>query len=77
MGTTRFVPIDSVRVNRKKLRKLSQAKIVRYERDYELGDSFPPITVEDNGGFYTIRDGRHRYQAQLRAGHCLVEVDVY
>ena len=50
---------------------------MRYERDYELGDSFPPITVEDNGGFYTIRDGRHRYQAQLRAGHCLVEVDVY
>ena len=77
MGTTHIVPIDSIRVNRKKLRKLSQAKIARYECDYDLGNVFPPITVEDNGGFYTIRDGRHRYQAQLRAGYRLVEVEVY
>ncbi len=74
---TTHVPINTINVSAKKLRKLSQAKIAKYVQCYDRGDSFPPITVEDNGGFYTIRDGRHRYQAQLRAGFAMVEVSVY
>ena len=73
---TTIVPMNDIRVNHKKLRKLSGAKIAQYLRDYDRGDSFPPIVVEDNGSFYTIRDGRHRYQAQLNAGFLTIEVIV-
>jgi hypothetical protein len=72
-----LVDITLVNVNRKKLRKLSQAKIRQYVGDYERGDDFPPIVVEDCGGFYTVRDGRHRCQAQLAAGYCKIWVVVY
>ncbi len=71
-----YVPIAALRVNPKKLRKLSAAKIRRYIRDYEAGDEFPPLTVLDCGSFYTIRDGRHRYQAQLACGYQVVAVVV-
>jgi len=76
-GEIRTVDVTDVRVNAKKLRKLSQAKIARYIDDYERGDSFPAITVEDCGGFYTVRDGRHRYQAQLACGYRRIEVSLY
>jgi ParB-like chromosome segregation protein Spo0J len=75
-GTTCYVAIDDIFVSRKKLRKLSDAKITQYAQAYEGGEEFPPISVDDNGGFYTIFDGRHRYQAQLRAGFTLVAVSV-
>ena len=71
-----YVPVDRVRVNHKKLRKLSQVKIDRYAREYERGDDFPPISVDDCGGFYTIRDGRHRFQAQLLAGSQVIGITV-
>lgn len=74
---TFLVDINEIRVNRKKLRKLSGAKIAQYLCDYERGDAFPPIVVEDNGGFYTINDGRHRFQAQLNAGFQMVEVIIH
>ena len=77
MSTTLYVSVDQIRVNAKKLRKLSDKKVGQYLRHYDRGDMFPPITVEDNGGFYTINDGRHRFQAQLRAGYTLVEVSVH
>lgn len=76
VNSTRFVDVHAVCVNEKKLRKLSEAKIARYVRDYEKGDSFPPITVDDCGDFYVISDGRHRFQAQLRAGFGKVVVTV-
>lgn len=72
-----WVDIATVRVNPKKLRKLSQAKILRYAHDYETGNHFPPIVVEDCGGFYTVRDGRHRLQAQLMIGCESIEVSLY
>lgn len=75
-GTMRYVAIDEIFVNRKKLRKLSKAKINKYVHAYESGDDFPPISVDDNGDFYTIFDGRHRYQAQLRAGFTMIAVSV-
>jgi hypothetical protein len=56
---------------------MSRAKIHRYVFGYESGDNFPPIVVEDCGGFYTIRDGRHRFQAQLIAGYTEIKVVVY
>ena len=68
------VRIEQIRVNAKKLRKLSAAKIRRYVIDYEAGAEFPAITVVDCGGFYIIRDGRHRYQAQLACGYRIVAV---
>lgn len=74
--SVRYVAVDEIFVNRKKLRKLSDAKIAQYARAYESGDQFPPISVDDNGGFYTIFDGRHRYQAQLSAGFAIVAVSV-
>lgn len=73
---TRYVDASLIRVNAKKLRKLSQAKIRQYARDYEHGDDFPALSVSDCGSFYTIRDGRHRFQAQLLAGFRLVAVEV-
>lgn len=76
-GEIRIVPVDAVRVNAKKLRKLSTAKITQYAVAYERGDEFPAITVEDCGGFYTVRDGRHRYQAQLLCGTAQIEVSIY
>ena len=76
-GEIRIVPVDAVRVNAKKLRKLSGAKIAQYAAAYERGDDFPAITVEDCGGFYTVRDGRHRFQAQLLCGHSVIEVSLY
>lgn len=75
MSTT-TVSAELIRVSTKKLRKLSDKKIAQYMRDYDRGDSFPPIIVEDNGNFYTINDGRHRYQAQLRAGYSQIEVTI-
>jgi hypothetical protein len=54
----------------------SAAKIRQYTVDYEAGDLFPPIAVEDCGGFYTVRDGRHRLQAQLASGFVTVAVVV-
>jgi hypothetical protein len=72
----RIVPIGLLRVNARKLRKLSADKIRRYRLDYEAGDDFPPIRVEDCGGFYTVRDGRHRLQAQLACGFVTVAVMV-
>jgi hypothetical protein len=71
-----LVDADMIRVNYKKLRKLSNAKIAQYVCDYESGDDFPPITVDDCDGFYTINDGRHRYQAQLAAGFAKIAVIV-
>ena len=62
------IQISQIYVSAKKLRKLSAAKIRQYICDYEAGDNFPAITVVDCGDFYTIRDGRHRYQAQLACG---------
>ncbi|QQS21966.1 ParB N-terminal domain-containing protein [Candidatus Saccharibacteria bacterium] len=76
-GEIRYVDVQLVRVNPKKLRKLSQAKIARYLSDYDRGDTFPPIVVEDCGTFYTVRDGRHRFQAQLLAGFRQVAVSLY
>ncbi|HEU5122068.1 MAG TPA: ParB N-terminal domain-containing protein [Candidatus Saccharimonadales bacterium] len=76
-NTARLVSTDRIHVNRKKLRKLSQAKIRQYVFEYERGDDFPPIVVEDCGSFYTVRDGRHRLQAQLIAGYAEVLVVVY
>jgi hypothetical protein len=73
---TRYVDVEFIHVNPKKLRKLSQAKIRCYARDYERGDDFPPISVTDCGGFYTVRDGRHRLQAQLLVGFNLIAVQV-
>lgn len=76
-GEIRVVNADDVRVNPKKLRKLSKVKIDRYRHDYDCGSDFPPITVEDCGEFYTVRDGRHRFQAQLACGIRLIEVSIY
>ena len=70
------VPITSVRVNPKKLRKLHPKKVAQYERDFERGDDFPPIEVEDCGSFYTVRDGRHRYIAQAHLGYQMIDVVV-
>jgi ParB-like chromosome segregation protein Spo0J len=75
-ANAKIVPVSEIRVNHKKLRKLSGSKIAQYMRAYDRGDAFPPIVVEDNGSFYTINDGRHRYQAQLHAGYLTVEVVV-
>jgi ParB-like chromosome segregation protein Spo0J len=75
-GIMCYVAVDDIFVSRKKLRKLSDAKIAQYAQAYEGGEEFPPISVDDNGGFYTIFDGRHRYQAQLRAGFTLIAVSV-
>lgn len=71
------VDANLIRVNPKKLRKLSNAKIRQYANAYEAGDNFPPIIVEDCGDFYTVRDGRHRLQAQLTLGYHSIEVAVY
>ena len=68
MNATVLIPVEAVRVSERKLRKLSSAKIRQYATGYEAGDDFPPIQVDDCGGFYTIRDGRHRFQAQLLCG---------
>ena len=76
-GELRCVDVDLIRVNPKKLRKLSMAKIRQYASDYDSGDYFPPIVVEDCGEFYTVRDGRHRFQAQLMIGCRPVEVSLY
>lgn len=71
-----LVSIDAIRVNDKKLRKLSKKKIEQYAVAYDRGDTFPPIEVDDNGSFYTINEGRHRFQAQLFVGYSYVEVIV-
>ena len=42
----RVVDATEVRVNPKKLRKLSAAKIRQYAHDYDRGCDFPPIMVE-------------------------------
>lgn len=76
-GEIRLIDARLIRVNPKKLRKLSRAKINQYASDYDRGDSFPPIVVENCNGFYTVRDGRHRFQAQLITGAHLVEVSLY
>lgn len=76
-GETRYVDAHLIRVNPKKLRKLSMAKIRQYAADYDSGDQFPPIVVEDCGAFYTVRDGRHRFQAQLLSGVRVIEVSLY
>jgi len=73
-GETRYVSVSLIHVNPSKLRKLSEAKIRNYVLDYERGDEFPPISVNDCGNFYTVRDGRHRLQAQLRAGYTHIAV---
>jgi len=70
------IDATQIRVNHKKLRKLSRAKIEQYARDFEYGNDFPPIHVEDCGDFYTIRDGRHRFQAQLSLGYRTITVTV-
>ena len=76
---TAITHVDAARihVNPKKLRKLSQTKIRQYAHDYDKGDSFPPIVVEDCGEFYTVRDGRHRLQAQLSIGIQSIDVSLY
>jgi hypothetical protein len=73
-GETFYLSVEMIRVNHKKLRKLSARKIECYTHDYEGGDEFPPIRVDNCGGFYVIRDGRHRYQAQLNAGFAMIAV---
>lgn len=73
----RVVDATEVCVNPKKLRKLSAAKIRQYMHDYDRGCDFPPIMVEECGGFYTVRDGRHRFQAQLSCGYRYIEVSIY
>lgn len=76
-GELRVVDVAKIRVNPKKLRKLSLAKIRQYAEAYDYGDDFPPIVVENCGDFYTVRDGRHRFQAQLSIGMSSIEVSLY
>lgn len=76
-GQVVYIDASLIRVSEKKQRKLSLAKIREYAANYERGDEFPPITVEDCGGFYTVRDGRHRFQAQLLGGYTMIAVTVY
>jgi ParB-like chromosome segregation protein Spo0J len=71
---TTYVAVNLIHVNPKKYRKLSEAKIQRYVQDFEHGDAFPPISVNNCGDFYTVRDGRHRLQAQIRAGFTHIAV---
>ncbi len=73
----RVVPIDTVRLKEKKRKRLHPTKVAQYERDYERGDDFPPILVDDCGDFYTIRDGRHRYIAQQNLGYAMIDVVVF
>lgn len=75
-GTREFVSIDQIHVHPRTLRKVSKAKAEQYARRFEAGDDFPAIAVEHCGGFYTIRDGRHRYTAQLMLGYTTIEVEV-
>lgn len=72
-----YIDASLIRVSEKKQRKLSQAKIRQYAAAYDRGDEFPPIVVEDCDGFYTVRDGRHRFQAQLICGYLMIAVTVY
>jgi hypothetical protein len=71
-----LVPISSVQVSWRKLAKLDQAKISVYEGDYERGDRFPPILLDDCGSFYTIVDGRHRFAAQRNLGWRMIEAQI-
>lgn len=76
MPELRYVPIESVRVSSKSLRKLSADKVARYSALYESGREFPAISVLVCEGFYTVRDGRHRLFAQMKAGFSTVLVTV-
>ena len=70
-----LVPIDSLRVNPRKLRKLDQRKARRYMHNYDAGEQLPPIKVEHcGGGEFNVWDGRHRYLAQMWLGVAFVEV---
>lgn len=68
--------VDQIRLSPKKQRKLHPAKVAQYQRDYEAGDVFPPIEVRNCGDFYVIREGRHRYISQCRAGFWFVDAQV-
>jgi hypothetical protein len=70
------VPIALVRLKPKKKLKLHPSKVAQYEHAFERGDAFPPIEVIDCGSFYTIRDGRHRFIAQLNLGYTMIDVVV-
>jgi len=72
-----LVPFSSLRVNKRKLKKLDQRKALRYMQDIDAGDRLPPIKVEHCGdGQFNVWDGRHRYLAHLWLGATMVEVEV-
>lgn len=77
MSMVRHIRTDRIHVSSKGKRRIDYAKVLVYEGSYEAGDQFPPILVEDCGGFYTIRDGRHRFLAQYGLGWQYVEAEVY
>jgi uncharacterized ParB-like nuclease family protein len=56
--------------------EISQETVDDYALALENGDKFPPVTVFNDGVFYYLADGFHRYFAHLKLGRAGIHADV-
>jgi hypothetical protein len=57
--------------------ELNNDCVVDYIEEISNGVNFPPLVVYDDGESLLLADGRHRYEAYLKAGVETVLVDIY
>ena len=80
MGThtqTIWARLDDVRLSDRRARCINVAKVARYREWLEEGRIAPPVRLARNGGFFVVRDGRHRVAAALAAGHAVIEAELH
>ena len=56
--------------------QISQETVDDYALAMENGDKFPPVTVFNDGVYYYLADGFHRYFAHLKLGKAGINADV-
>ena len=56
--------------------KICQKTVDEYAQAMQDGTNFPPIELIDEGLFYFIADGHHRYEAAKKLGQESIEANV-
>lgn len=73
-----IIPLSSIEVDNELQPRvvMDQAAIDDYSEAMKAGDTFPPITVFDDGKTKWLADGWHRYYAAEKAGRDEIEADI-
>ena len=72
-GVVTWVPLEHVRVSRRRLRGTGTPTVELYRQWLEQGRRAPPRRLVRHGDWFLVRDGRHRVAAAIAAGNAGIE----